>query len=286
MVLSELLESASQRLIESFSKREKKRIVNELVLAFSSITDEQLMLSRNTSVSDDVVNKVNTSIDRINSGEPFQYVVGKTFFYDQEFKVDARALIPRPETEELVNEIVKLNRKMNLPQWNILDVGTGTGCIAISLKLALTNCLVTGMDVSEEAIDLARENAAEMKANVNFRVEDIMCFEESGSAYHLIVSNPPYIPLKEKVLMKSHVVDREPEVALFVDDEEPLKFYERITDIGRSMLKNRGYLAFEVHENLAEDVKNYLFLKGYMNISIQQDLQGKDRMVFAQLINS
>ena len=284
--LFELFESASNRLSESFSKREKKRIVRELVMDFSSLSNQEIMLAREVAINSKVVDKVNASIDRINNGEPFQYVLGKTFFYDHEFKVDARALIPRPETEELVHEIVELNKAKGFPAWDILDVGTGSGCIALSLKLALPNCSIAGIDVSESAILLAKENALELEADVRLFVQDILMVEQGETKYDMIVSNPPYIPIKEKSSMKSHVVEKEPEVALFVDDNQPLVFYEIIADLGESMLKNRGYLAFEVHENLAEDVKNYLFLKGYENISIRQDLQGKDRMVFAQFVNS
>lgn len=284
--LLELLESASERLDESFSIREKKRVVRELVMEFSSLSNQDIMLARETVIDCEVVDKVNASIDRINNGEPFQYVLGKTFFYDQEFRVDSRALIPRPETEELVHEIIQLNKISNAANWNVLDVGTGTGCIAISLKLALPNCSVTGIDVSAKAIELAKENALELRAEIKLMVKDVFALDQYDTKYDVIVSNPPYIPMSEKSSMKSHVIEKEPEIALFVDDDQPIIFYKKIADLGQDMLKKRGYLAFEVHENLAEDVKNYLFLKGYENISIRQDLQGKDRMVFAQFVNS
>ncbi len=284
--LFELLKSASDRLNDSFSTREKKSMIRELLMSYSSLTSQQIMLDRDLVVDNKVVEKIYKSISEINGGEPFQYALGKTFFFEHEFKVDARALIPRPETEELVHSIIELNKHDDLPEWNVLDVGTGTGCIALSLKLALPQLTVTGIDVSNDAIDLAKENAQLLNADVCFQVTDVLTLERLNDSFDLIVSNPPYIPEKEKSTMKSHVVDKEPELALFVENENPLLFYTKIADLGLSMLKNSGYLAFEVHEKLAEDVKNYLFLKGYKNISIRKDLQGKDRMVFAQYFNS
>ncbi len=284
--LFELLKSASDRLDDSFSSREKKHMIRELLMSYSSLTSQQIMLDRDLVVDRQIVEKIYKSIDEINGGEPFQYALGKTFFFEHEFKVDARALIPRPETEELVHSIVELNKSHDLPKWNVLDVGTGTGCIALSLKLALPHISVTGIDISIDAIGLAKENAELLNADVTLSVKDVLSMNDNGDSYDLIVSNPPYIPEKEKSTMKSHVVDKEPELALFVENDNPLLFYTKIADLGLNMLKNSGYLAFEVHENLAEDVKNYLFLKGYKNISIRKDLQGKDRMVFAQFVNS
>ena len=284
--LFELLKGATDQLDNSFSTREKKSMIRELVMSYSSLTSQQIMLDRDIVIDGDIVDKLYLSIDKINRGEPFQYVLGKTFFFEHEFNVDSRALIPRPETEELVHSIVQLNKDQGNPNWDVLDIGTGTGCIVLSLKLALPQISVTGIDVSNDAINLAKENAKLLNADARLLVKDVLTLDKFDDSYDLIVSNPPYIPEREKSLMKSHVVGKEPDLALFVEDENPLVFYTKIADLGIGMLKNRGYLAFEVHENLAEDVKNYLFLKGYKNISIRKDLQGKDRMVFAQFVNS
>jgi release factor glutamine methyltransferase len=283
--LSELRKEAINQFADSFSDREKKQMVKGLILEYMSLSNNELLLNPNIVVSPLIVEKVETSIKKMNNGAPYQYVVGNSFFYDNEFKIDKRALIPRPETEELVHRIIELKRGQESTNWRVLDVGTGSGCIAISLKLALPNCYVYGIDISKGAVDLAIENATALNADVTFKQKDI--FEESVSneKFDMIVSNPPYIPLKEKLLMKSHVTEFEPSEALFVENDDPIMFYARIADVGLELLKNSGYLAFEIHENLAENVKNCLFLKGYKNISIHEDLQGKDRMIFAQLLD-
>lgn len=283
--VSELQKEGIDQFADSFSEREKRQMVKGLLMQYASLSISDLLLDPNLVVGAGIVEKVEKSIMKINDGIPYQYVVGNTFFYDNEFIVDDRALIPRPETEELVHRIIELKKHQASANWKIMDVGTGSGCIAISLKLALPNCCVYGVDISKEAIGLAVENATALDADVTFKQKDI--FEEiiSTEKFDMIVSNPPYIPIKEKLLMKSHVTEFEPSQALFVEDEKPVVFYERIADVGLELLKNSGYLAFEIHENLAEDVQNCLFLKGYKNISTHEDLQGKDRMIFAQLMD-
>lgn len=280
------MKEAVKRLSSTFTDREKKQMVKGLIREFAALEDHPLMLNRNIEISNPIVEKVMAAIDRVNVGEPYQYVLGKTFFYDHEFNVDERALIPRPETEELVHQIVELHKSKGKPEWRILDIGTGTGCIAISLKLALLNSAVTGVDVSKKAIDLSKENAELLNADVRFVKKNILKEKLSDEFFDVIVSNPPYIPNNEKVLMSPHVTDFEPDEALFVEENKPLVFYERIAELGLEMLKNSGYLAFEIHENYAENIKKCLLLKGYKNICIIQDLQGKDRMIFAQLKNS
>lgn len=260
--------------------REKRQQMKLLLLQILNCQIHEFIPRSNDLLTDNEEKELERLIFQINKGAPVQYVLGKTFFFDDEFRVDKRALIPRPETEELVSEtIARLNESDNL---EILDIGTGTGCIALSLKKVFVNASVTGIDISKDCIDLAVFNSKELKRKVEFQVFDILSETPQGS-YNLIISNPPYIPFADKNQMEENVLNYEPHEALFVPDHDPILFYKRIIDLGLTMLKKNGYLAFEIHENLAKEVEKYLNLKDYSNIEVVRDLQGKERMIFAQL---
>lgn len=260
--------------------REKRQQMKLLLLQILNCQIHEFIPRSNDLLKDNAEKELERLIFQINKGAPVQYVLGKTFFFDDEFRVDKRALIPRPETEELVSEtIARLNESDNL---EILDIGTGTGCIALSLKKVFVNASVTGIDISKECIDLAVFNSKELKRKVEFQVFDILSETPQGN-YNLIISNPPYIPFADKNQMEENVLNYEPHEALFVPDHDPILFYKRIIDLGLTLLKKNGYLAFEIHENLAKEVEKYLNLKDYSNIEVVRDLQGKERMIFAQL---
>jgi release factor glutamine methyltransferase len=283
--IANVLKRLSQRFLDAFSSRESKQMAKELIKKYTSYTDHDFIVNKGLYLSLLTIQKLESDQERIMNGEPFQYVIGSTFFYNAEFKIDKRALIPRPETEELVDFIIRLLKREGLEYAKVIDIGTGSGCIALSLKKELPESRVVGIDISAEAISLAKENAAALQLDVDFQCRDILT-EELNQTFNIIVSNPPYIPIREKEQMENHVTRFEPNQALFVENDKPLQFYERITQIGTKLLKNGGYLAFEVHENLAKDVEKYVLLKGFTNTKIIQDLQGKDRMVIAQLVNS
>ena len=283
--IANLVKRLSQRFLDSFSRSESKQMAKELIKNYTSLTEHDFIVNSHQELSSSIIQKLGIDQERIMNGEPFQYVIGSTFFYNAEFKVDQRALIPRPETEELVDLIIGLLKRKRLDDAHVLDVGTGSGCIALSLKKEFPALNVVGIDNSTDAISLARENADKLQLKVDFQCLDVLSDELSGM-FDLIVSNPPYIPIREKAQMEKHVTHFEPNQALFVENETPLLFYERITQIGKNLLKNRGYLAFEVHENLAKDVEKYVLLNGYVNTKIIKDLQGKERMVIAQLVIS
>lgn len=260
--------------------REKRQQMKLLLLQVLNCQIHEFIPRSNDLLTDNEEKELERLLFQINKGAPVQYVLGKTFFFDDEFRVDKRALIPRPETEELVSEtIARLNESDNL---EILDIGTGTGCIALSLKKVFMNASVTGIDISKDCIDLAVFNSKELKRKVEFQVFDILSETPQGS-YNLIISNPPYIPFADKNQMEENVLNYEPHEALFVPDHDPILFYKRIIDLGLTLLKKNGYLAFEIHENLAKEVEKYLNLKDYSNIEVVRDLQGKERMIFAQL---
>lgn len=219
-----------------------------------------------------------SDLERLKMGEPIQYILGKAPFYGHEFYVSPATLIPRNETEELVHLILKENKSAGL---KVLDIGTGTGCIPISLALEMAGPEVYGLDVSPEALDIARKNAKFLRANVTFLQADILKEIPSVKDVDILVSNPPYIPEAEKAEMHRNVLDFEPALALFVSNEDPLIFYRVIAEKGLDILKMDGKLYFEINENFGNAVLNLLMKLGYRNPEIIKDLNGKDRIVKA-----
>lgn len=217
------------------------------------------------------------AVERLLHHEPIQYVTEIADFFGRKFSVQPGVLIPRPETEELVDLILKEN-KCEKPR--IMDVGVGSGCIAITLSLE-TGGEVFGTDVSEEALNIAGKNADSLGAMVTFQRNDILKEELPQGNLDILVSNPPYIPAKEKSLMSMNVTAHEPGLALFVPDNDPIIFYRRIAEGGLKSLKKGGKLYFEIHEHFGSEVKNYLEQIGYSEVTVYQDMQGKDRMVSA-----
>lgn len=213
---------------------------------------------------------------------PVQYALGEAWFYGLKFYVNESVLIPRPETEELVEWIIS-DVKKNLPKENfsILDVGTGSGCIPIALKKSLPDADVTSCDVSHDALAVARRNANDLNVNVQFHLVDFLSEKERSSLgkFDVIVSNPPYIPAREHEEMDKHVVDFEPHLALFVDNNEPLVFYKAIANFSQEHLSPGGMIYFETHMNLAEEVAELFRCNQFASVEVKQDLQGRNRMV-------
>ena len=191
-------------------------------------------------------------LDRINRKEPIQYILGNAGFYERQFVVNSSVLIPRPETELLVRSII--NDRVSAP--TILDIGTGTGCIAITLALEIPSSQVYAIDISDDALTVAKQNAQNLKAKVHFSKSDILKDELKNHRFDVIVSNPPYITQAEKSAMKSNVVDFEPHLALFVTDEDPLIFYRAIAKKGRSLLKPGGKVFVEINERFGKNVSD------------------------------
>lgn len=218
--------------------------------------------------------------EKLKSGMPIQYILGHGPFYGREFLVTADTLIPRNETEELVHLIIKENPQPNL---RVLDIGTGTGCIPITLALEMKNPEVFAVDISKEALEVASENAENLHAKVHFLRCDILKEMPQVEELDILVSNPPYIPIEEKGLMHSNVLDFEPGLALFVTDEDPLIFYRIISEKGKKLLKPTGKIYFEINERFGEPVTELLLTLGYQNVRIIKDLNGKDRMVTGQI---
>ena len=217
-----------------------------------------------------------SSLERLKTHEPVQYILGKTSFMDMEFKVNSSVLIPRPETEELVRLILK----EDLDGKEILDIGTGSGCIAISLAKYLPNATVTALDISKHAINVAKENAKLNNVEVNFINADIFKYE-LDKKYDVIVSNPPYVLESEKTIMKKNVLNFEPKLALFIGDNKPLKYYLEIINFSKYGLKSKGMIFFEINKRFSSELKTEL-LNSKLNSSVKNDLAGFTRFIKAK----
>lgn len=218
-------------------------------------------------------------LQRLSRFEPLQYIEGRTLFLGREFWVAPGVLIPRPETEELVELMLK-----EIPaDARILDVGTGSGCIAISLAKELPDALVTAWDVSPEALSVARANARKLQADVRFVECDVLaCQVDEVGLYDVIVSNPPYVTEAEKADMEPNVLQWEPLLALFVPDDDPLRFYRRIAVLGRDMLADGGRLYFEINRAYGREMVEMLRTMGYVGGRVEKDLSQNDRFVIAE----
>lgn len=217
-------------------------------------------------------------VKRLQNCEPIQYIIGKTEFFGYEFKVTSSVLIPRPETEELVEWILLEAKKVNP---HILDIGTGSGCIAISLAKQMKYATVDAWDVSDQALVVAKENAVINNVSVRFSNVDVLKPYQCKKSFDIIVSNPPYIRVSEKDVMSKNVLDYEPHSALFVPDSDALIFYNNIADIAIQHLKNKGFLYFEINQAMSSQVMQLLKEKKFVNIELKQDLFANDRMIRA-----
>lgn len=220
-------------------------------------------------------------LSRLETGEPVQYILGETEFYGLPFKVSQAVLIPRPETEELVQWILDTAKQTQVT--TILDIGTGSGCIAISLKKHLPNVQVYAMDISAAALNVAKQNAVLNDAEVHFIFDDILNPTEQLPQFDIIVSNPPYVTLIDKEQMHQNVTDFEPHTALFVPQDDPLIFYRAITQFAVKQLKPGGYLFFEINENYGKQTIDLINSNQFKNSELRKDLTERNRMTKAQL---
>ena len=237
----------------------------------------QLALEHNFELDNDDLNFLQTALLKLKNQIPIQYIVGETAFYGLMFKVDKNVLIPRQETEELVEWIIQNHKNSN--SLKILDVGTGSGCIAISLAKNLPNAKVSAIDISVEALNVAKNNAAMNLVKIDFILADILKTEKLENDFDIIVSNPPYVRELEKSQMQQNVLSNEPHIALFVKDENPLLFYDKIAELTKNHLTENGVLYFEINQYLGEETVELLKSKGFKNIELKKDIYGVDRMV-------
>jgi release factor glutamine methyltransferase len=222
--------------------------------------------------------KISEIIARVNRDEPIQYILGEADFYGRKFLVTPSVLIPRPETEELVLQVIRFTSNKNYPL-KILDIGAGSGCIPVTLSLEISNAQVFATDISEDALAVARTNSQKLNARVEFLNHNILTSSLPINGLDVITSNPPYIAETEKSSMSPHVVNHEPHLALFVSDRDPLIFYRAIADQAKYVLKPDGMLIVEINERFGNEVKDIFVQKELKNVSLLKDVSGKDRMV-------
>ncbi len=238
-----------------------------------------LALNPNFELSDAEVEKWNIILADLQQEKPIQYITGEAWFYGLQFEVNENTLIPRPETEELVEWILNSPITHHPSPITILDIGTGTGCIPISIKANLPQANVSAIDVSETALEVAKRNAVSNKVEINFIQTNILEVEDLNQHFDVIVSNPPYVRNLEKEEIKKNVLDYEPHLALFVEDTDALLFYRKIAQLAVKNLAPNGLLFFEINQYLGKETVELLENLGFKNIELKKDMYGNDRMI-------
>lgn len=323
MILKEFRNDFNEKLLDLFPKTEVDSFFFLLIEEYLGLQRIDFTLTPNFKIPKEKETLLTSALKRLQKEEPIQYIIGKTEFYGLPFFVNEHVLIPRPETEELVawvlKEVVKLESKKVGKQesWkvtksqshkvtksdfevastflrqaqndvlsdpiSILDIGTGSGCIAISLKKHLPKAKVTAIDISDDALQIARRNATRNNVEIDFQSKDILNIKDLDEKFDVIVSNPPYVRELEKQEIKNNVLKNEPHLALFVNDTDPLIFYDKIADLAKKHLTQTGVLFFEINQYLGKEMILLLKEKGFKVVQLKKDLLGNDRMIKASL---
>jgi release factor glutamine methyltransferase len=272
------------RLRKIYSEGEATQITDWVMEHITGSKKAERMIYKNSAISQEEEMLLRKYTERLLLHEPVQYVLNEAWFCGMRFYVDKNVLIPRPETEELVEWTVKEVGSRESGVRKILDIGTGSGCIAITLKNKLPHSEVWACDISDEALMIARKNADDLHAPVDFVPLDFLDLNQRKQLpyFDIIVSNPPYVPEKDKEQMQPNVLKYEPATALFVPDNDALIFYKAIADFGKEKLNTNGNIFLEIHESLGEAVIQVFQSEGYLT-ELKKDLQGKDRMLKAEL---
>ena len=272
-----------RKLRESYPPEEAGSMVNQLIFQFMGLTRAEQQLRGESLLSESQIVRFHKALQRLLAGEPLQYVLGHTEFYGLDLEVGPEVLIPRPETEELVERVLAAHPE---PECRVLDMGTGSGCIALALKSMRKNWDIMAVDISLPALALARRNSEKHALAVDFRNCDILspaeCLDKTGKPFHIIVSNPPYVRKSERKFMAKNVLDFEPETALFVEDRDPLLYYREMATFARRALVAGGAIYWEVNENLAGETAALLREMFFVDVEIFNDIRGKQRFVGAK----
>lgn len=273
------LSTLKETLGKFYSTSETDSLTRIIMQSVTGRSIPMILCDKNTKLTANQEIKIDEIVNRLSRYEPIQYILEETEFFGLKFFVNENVLIPRPETEELIELILK-DHQDNKPI-NILDIGTGSGCIAIALKRFLPQASVTAWDVSPLALDVARRNAKTNSCNIHFDLVDILASYPTEQHFDVIVSNPPYVLESEKQQMDNNVLDYEPHLALFVPDNKALIFYERIADVGTELLNKGGKLYFEINASKGDETVDMLESKKYTDISLIKDLSQNDRITKA-----
>lgn len=265
-------------LTEMYGKREAQGMAYQVMSVSFGISRMEIIVNGDRKLSESDIIVTYRCRDRLLRGEPLQYILGTTNFFDIEIGVQPGVLIPRPETEELVSWVLEVCSEND----SIWDIGTGSGCIALAIKKNKPSANIMASDKLTAAIDIAKRNAQRLDLDVNFFEHDVLKEDAPIDTLTTIVSNPPYILSSESSSMPDNVLKHEPKEALFTTKDDPLQFYTRIADIALTALSPKGRLFFECHEFHAQSVKDLLVQKGFVNVELREDMQGKPRMVLGQ----
>ncbi|MEI6264447.1 MAG: peptide chain release factor N(5)-glutamine methyltransferase [Sphingobacteriia bacterium] len=280
MTISEAKQSIINSILLHYDKREASNIASMLMEWITKMNKTDLLLNKNVLLLPDQINNINDFSKRLIIGEPIQYIIGEAWFMSNRYKVSKDTLIPRPETEELVAWVLEELQQHNLNHIHLIDIGTGSGCIPISIKVKAPSVNMVAIDISNHTIAIAEENAKQLNCSIQFKVLDFL--DESTwsnlEPAHIIVSNPPYIKESEKSAMHQNVVDFEPHNALFVPNDDALIFYRAILRFSQSHLLPGGSIYLEINEALGKEVVA-LFSSSYPSVELKKDIFGKDRMV-------
>jgi release factor glutamine methyltransferase len=266
-----------------YEKREAENIFYILCEDFLSIKRNEYLLNKDQRLSESDILRFHYALKDLKNNKPIQYITGKTIFYGHRLFVNEHVLIPRPETEELVYYVLQKNKNSKK---NVLDIATGSGCIACTLKKENHLFNVFASDISENALVVANKNATSLNTEITFIKDDVLNYNIHSypPQIDIIVSNPPYVTQKEKKDMRKNVLDYEPHLALFVSNDNPLYFYDKICDLANHILTLNGELWFEVHEKYAGDIALLMTKNSFKNIEIIKDLNQKPRIVFGKKV--
>lgn len=282
MTIHEATFSLLKKLRSVYTEGEADQITDWVMENLTGSRKAERMLYKNSSLTPEEESRLNQYTERLLHHEPVQYVLGEAWFAGMKFRVNKSVLIPRPETEELVAWVID-DCKLSVACLTILDIGTGSGCIPVAIKKKLPHVSISAIDVCSEALFTATENAMALETAIDFRLLDFLDEEKwkELGMYDIIVSNPPYVRQQEKQNMHERVSGHEPHLALFVPDDDALLFYRKLADFSSVHLNRSGKLFVEINESFGTEVVNLFQSKGFSNIELRKDMQGKDRMVRA-----
>lgn len=275
--LGDVIAALRRFMAPKFGEREATSLLYFALEQIKGWSGVQIAMRRDDEISDFLKGKLESTVNRLMADEPIQYIFGKAHFYGMTLQVGPPTLIPRPETAQLVDMIVADNEQRS--DLRVLDIGTGSGCIAIALARNLRFPKITATDISADALGIARSNAASMRTDIDFRLVDAL---DAGAMralgrFDIVVSNPPYIITKEAETMEANVLDHEPHTALFVPDNDPLRFYTPIARFAAENLSRGGLLYFEINPMFAGELRKMLTATGFEDIDITKDFEGRDR---------
>jgi release factor glutamine methyltransferase len=285
--VSSILKAFHEELSKDYDGNEIRQFLYLLFDEWKGWNKARVHLNHEELLSEADVARFCWALEELKKHRPVQYIVGRTYFHGLELVVTPAVLIPRPETEELVDIIIRENTRRKHEEFSILDIGTGSGCIAVSLKKNFPHTAVSALDNSPVALQLAGKNAARNGCDIRFVLHDIFQKAEQSlfPEYDIIISNPPYVMESEKKEMHKNVLDYEPHDALFVPDDDPLVFYKTISDFSCNHLSPNGLLYMEINEQFGKDIKNLLVTKKFDRVEVMKDINGRDRFIRAEANN-